>query len=596
MPDTPLLNALKQDNFAKAIYLIDTQNINPNEIDPDTGKTPLHLALKKSPKIASMLLEDPQINVLHPDHQGKVPLHIAAKQGNPLVLKKLLNHLQKINDNTENQRNGVATSLHHKDHINIVDKHGNTPLLNAIFHENLEDIQILLEHNADPDFPLNKLPLNEAIIDNNQSAAIMMLLLAHRANPNVSNKKAPPLVTAVLKGDKWSIKMLLDHKANPNFIDKEDNTALHRALQQLSLETSSETVETLLGIVETLLEYGANPNLKNQKGDSPLHIATQNNNSLEAVKLLLKYKADPNLPDKEGNIAIFKAIDNKNLEMVGALLPYYTGPSIFNDQILIRSFIGAFMQRNLSITSLIYAVLPEALHQALHHQKFTPSDSVNEALTKVINKHVNNLQAQRSIVQYLIPVLQDYHCSTLLKTVKTLLDADYQKGSSVLEILPPREITPPMLFVIAIAESNKVQPSLTLSEKQLIFFKDQEANKKLHHSITLAIKTENLGALNMLLAWQIQANMRPFLPPIDLIESKLASPHFKVLTQQLKHIPSLFDLCLSTIFTHISTSKGLKESITPHLDIKTHAKGSFIEKEMIRRENQELYLSKLTLT
>lgn len=47
MPTTLFLDVLLKKQFIETFYLMVTYNIDPNEIEPNTGKTPLYFAKSK---------------------------------------------------------------------------------------------------------------------------------------------------------------------------------------------------------------------------------------------------------------------------------------------------------------------------------------------------------------------------------------------------------------------------------------------------------------------------------------------------------------------------------------------------------------------
>ena len=105
----------------------------------------------------------------------------------------------------------------------------------------------------------------------------------------------PPLLKACIRGDQYLpiTQLLLANKANPNVTDRCGETPLHDASRELALATT-----------RALLSVGANPKIRGYLG-TPLHTLCDANrdeiyskqnaiNRIKIVKLLLKAGADPN--------------------------------------------------------------------------------------------------------------------------------------------------------------------------------------------------------------------------------------------------------------------------------------------------------------
>jgi ankyrin repeat protein len=151
---------------------------------------------------------------------------------------------------------------------------------------------------------------------------IVDLLLEHGADPDAQDAAGTtPLIEAVNFGAVANAELLLRKGANPNLPNLNGDTPLHRAV-------SRDFVMTKL-----LLENSANPNLKNKRGRTPLHYASggpaDDTNRLgpngrlipdpRVVKVLLAHQADPNVTDDDGVTPLYYAVSSHS-EVVTELL------------------------------------------------------------------------------------------------------------------------------------------------------------------------------------------------------------------------------------------------------------------------------------
>jgi|GEM_PF-4385366 len=206
--------------------------------------TPLHEALReKHSDIAKILINnnaDLNVKIMH---HGDTPLHLAV-YGKEIV--KLL--IDKGAD------------------INVQDSCGNTLLFDAIFCNNIDVIEILLQSGARVDFP-NKngiYPLHPACRKNIETVKI---LIEYNADVNVkSDNDETPLHEACSEGNIEIIKYLIDKGAHVNAQNKNQIAPIHRAIDKECIEA-----------VRVLIENIADVNLKEYWDLTPLHIAAYKN-------------------------------------------------------------------------------------------------------------------------------------------------------------------------------------------------------------------------------------------------------------------------------------------------------------------------------
>lgn len=221
-----------------------------------------------------------------------------------------------------------------------------TPLGVACYKQNLEVVECLLKHGANP-FPKDCgnlpghyvaesdnialidifrqqlgdwwfrdrveagcFPLYEAIRENHQK--MVVYLLQHGADPFQldSLTKNTALVLACIEEDLLVVRAILfyakDKEELCNWTNREGYNALYYAIN------SSE-------IVRTLFEHGAKIAVKNSYSYSPLHWAARDGRS-RTVRVLLQHGADPSAKDSFGNTPLHYACMNRHTEVARLLL------------------------------------------------------------------------------------------------------------------------------------------------------------------------------------------------------------------------------------------------------------------------------------
>jgi ankyrin repeat protein len=173
----------------------------------------------------------------------------------------------------------------------------------------------------------------------NGSLAMVRLLLAANANPNVNGR--PPLICALqhgspLNGNAEELELLLAAGANPNLSDVEGWTPLMVAVDKESGDSGVESGGDLLNL-RVLLAAKADVNSRTERGAFLPHAKRQNgllylcngcnalmiavaDGHLEAVRLLLAAGANPNAQDDGGPTPLDEAAISGNVEVARLLL------------------------------------------------------------------------------------------------------------------------------------------------------------------------------------------------------------------------------------------------------------------------------------
>jgi ankyrin repeat protein len=186
---------------------------------------------------------------------GLCALHLAVEKNQIELVQLLLRH--GANPNLRNEYRDLP--------IKRVEKENDLPIfLTSITPEVIEELQELGQRTA------------LHIATKNGFSDIASLLLANGALVDIQDVGGcTPLHWAAMRGDVPLIKLLLDNGAAPNKQDLASSAPLHEAVRHRNLEASRH-----------LLERSANPQLLDMFGTSPLDLAI----SFPALyNLLLRY-------------------------------------------------------------------------------------------------------------------------------------------------------------------------------------------------------------------------------------------------------------------------------------------------------------------
>ncbi len=270
--------------------------------DPTTQITLLHMAAASgSLKTLQYLLDHGQ-EIDFGDIQGNTPLHFAALNGYTKGVEFLLEHgADKSLENKWGQAPWQVAStgklmlpLLTEEDISKYTPIPNISLREAVEKEDVTIVKRLLEIGVHPNL-LNqgnyqvefRLPLHMAI--DTKNLELVQLLLEHNADPIAPGLSIHvPLEQAIKQDSPELVRLLLKYEADPNHYMGSSLSLLHQATQKNQLE-----------IMELLLADGADPEVQ-VKGHYFYHPALREAQSVEAIRLLIKYgaKTDPALMGK----------------------------------------------------------------------------------------------------------------------------------------------------------------------------------------------------------------------------------------------------------------------------------------------------------
>ena len=286
----------------------------------DRGMTPLHYAATNGPPEVVRLLLERNAEVNAQDNRGFTPFLFASRLGNTDIFRLLLDHNgnEHVHDNEDKTPLHYAAYFGHLDaarfllernlDINARDTNGLTPFLCASARWHSSILELLLDGDADESVRDNvgNTPLHYAAANGSLDCA--ELLLKRGAVVNARNDLGlTALAFASRNGHPDLVRFLLNQNADIHVRDKNGNTPLH-----LSAARGHDDV------ARVILEDSADINTQNDEGSTPLHRASEvsSEGGPDVVRLLLDHGADVQVRNFRGKTALEVALDAGKQEIV----------------------------------------------------------------------------------------------------------------------------------------------------------------------------------------------------------------------------------------------------------------------------------------
>ena len=296
---TALVYALNNDKYEIADFLLEHKaDINHHIIKKGT---PLLLAIIKNNLELVKYIVNHSAD-LTTKCEGATPLDAAilANASDEIIIFLLENGVDM--NNSSSLKTAIANGKNHAAKL-LIDKgmslkisDGETPLNTAVFMNNIELVNLLIEKGADINEPNSNgcMPLHIAARHN--CVEIAKLLINKGAKKDVVSKIGSPYAIALGSGNKNIVSMLVD----PN---KKNN-------QQLNMELYLSCKTGNIGTIRQKIREGADVNFIFMDGTTPLIIAAVYE-KFRVMEELLKNKADINLNTFNGTALHLAAVLNK---------------------------------------------------------------------------------------------------------------------------------------------------------------------------------------------------------------------------------------------------------------------------------------------
>ena len=373
--NTPLQMALSEQNHRAVKLLLLSSKCNPNT--NINGYTPLHLVCEEGDlELVSLILSDREYRSDMQCSDGKTPLHSVCSSKKVTVSKRskiirmLLAHrpsLVSAIDNTGRTALHFAVATGDSETmylllsteaslINVLDSQGQTPLHYACLNtreNNEEVVNLLLAYNeCDPNVEdKDGNTLLQMALSGQNYAAVRLLLLSSKCNPNTNINGYTPLHFVCEEGDLELVSLILsDREYRSDMQCSVGKTPLHSVCSSKKVSFSER-----LKIVRMLLAH--RPSLVSaidNTGCTALHFAVTTGDS-ETVSLLLSAKASLiNVQDDHGQTPLhYACFKTKNKPLLKLLLAHdECDPNLINNYGF-TPFIASFLRRNYIATHLL---------------------------------------------------------------------------------------------------------------------------------------------------------------------------------------------------------------------------------------------------
>ncbi|GJQ88686.1 hypothetical protein Trydic_g18299, partial [Trypoxylus dichotomus] len=296
--------------------------------------TPLHYSVMaaQNEEIIGLLIEKYGISNLYADRYGRPTiLHMSIATDDVNVTKMLLQGLNRRAPDSPSldaidcklpgslvdlaiqrgSKSVTETLLEYYSDVGVLARTClDQPLRTAITSQQMEIIELLLQHGANPnsndDWHFCSI-LELAIETKNEN--VVRIFLNHKADVNAIYEGSTPLTHAVKVSTRAIVELLLRNGADVNYADGYDMTSLMYAIEN---ERSKD-------IFQLLLNFNADVNFENKYGETPLGMAIKGN-KLEIIEILLQNGGRVDRVDSSGWTLLIHAVQREDDYAVQVLL------------------------------------------------------------------------------------------------------------------------------------------------------------------------------------------------------------------------------------------------------------------------------------
>lgn len=303
------------------------------EIDATSanGATPLHFSACQRNVLVTKFLLEREANCNATNKDRKTPLYEAVTRGHQGIVKLLLHYGADVTLQTVQGE----TAIHHAIVIGdaemlklivtavpqaLTQKNISTyehPLITAVKLQKVPLVKIILDTKTDPNICNKDFMSPLAVASCLENLEIMELLVNHGAEINLSfPPHGTPLHIVADEGKVDAARKLLRMNIDPNILDSEGTTPLRRAVENKNVEVAS-----------LLLKHGANIYIECPGDEMSLLHKAAKRNDVKMMKLLIENGADPYETGIKGGTAMFTAAAHGSCDAVDLLSEF---PGLIN--------------------------------------------------------------------------------------------------------------------------------------------------------------------------------------------------------------------------------------------------------------------------
>ncbi|WP_436515837.1 ankyrin repeat domain-containing protein [Ekhidna sp. To15] len=283
----------------------------------------------------------------------------------------------------------ATLAVQSQDTIDAYDSLGNTPLIQAVRNQDLEEVNQLLAKGADPNKPteagLNGSPLMYSVASNNVSIA-RALLGAGAAIDQVDANGDPAINWATYYGYVASIKFLIEKGADLN-IKSKHGTPVDVGFRLWHADSVAQAFRETLDVdlpknkkklisavrnqnpvlLKKLLAKDIDPNLTDELGTPIIHLASESGD-LATLKVLIEAGADHSKLNRVGQSAMAIASRFGNKAVVEYLLQSGADPNRTGDEYQLTPIMAAAVNGSVEIVDMLLGAGADADHQDVVNQ------------------------------------------------------------------------------------------------------------------------------------------------------------------------------------------------------------------------------------
>lgn len=287
--DKDIMHIAIETRNIEAIELFLQNGYDPNTTDSDGNNLLLYAIKHSSMEIINLLIEHPDINILHKNDDLQNALHLAAaKKGAEDLIKILYQKGCPITDQDSNGEMPLHEAVNYNNlpaikELLTIDNtaithysEGNlTPVMSAAYDDSVEVLEFFLEEKRNNNIDIDIVELLNCAVESDSEITTIKLILDHISIIYINDELI--YNSCKHKDANTLIQLFYEKGVNYNIADHDNDTPLHIA----SYSNYDKAVAALLALPDI------NPNAQNTDGDTPFHLMTRSGKVIESIVIAL---------------------------------------------------------------------------------------------------------------------------------------------------------------------------------------------------------------------------------------------------------------------------------------------------------------------